>query len=225
MKNLKPRIQTPDATPRRWEFSRWKFPQRLAAGFTILFALWQFLSPVSCAAQDDSGQSLPEYEVKAAFLCNFAKFVEWPTNAFAEKNSPIIIGVFGDDPFDGYLAATAAKIGIINGHPLRVRKVTFTADLRNCHIVFISKSLKKADVPTLLNGLQGVLTVSDMPDFTANGGVIQFLQEAGHIRFAINAVAAKDAGLNISSKLLMLARKSPTGGIDAKPCFLCEMFL
>src|SRR5690349_16377064 len=95
----------------------------------LLFSICYLLSPICTSAQEAS-----EYQVKAAFICNFAKFVEWPTNTFATPNSPLVIGVFGDDPFDGYLESTAKKIGDISGHPLEVRKITFTADLKNCHI-------------------------------------------------------------------------------------------
>ena len=168
-------------------------------------------------------QEMPEYAVKAAFICNFAKFVDWPTNAFAATNAPLVIGVFGDDPFGNYLRDAARKIRVVKGHPLQVRKVTFTAELSRCHILFFSSSLKRDDTQALLRNLPRVLTVSDMDGFIKAGGIIRFFTEGDRIRFDINAAAARDAGLNISSKLLMLARKSQTSEADQYPRLLCAI--
>jgi hypothetical protein len=169
-------------------------------------------------------QEAPEYQLKAAFLCNFAKFVEWPADAFASTNSPLVIGVFGDNPFNGFLEDIAAASKPVNGHPLVARKITFTADLKKCHILFMSSSLKKADTENLLKGLGGVLTVSEMDGFTKAGGMINFFMEGKKIRFEINAIAAKEAGLGISSKLLMLARRPQTSEADPNHPFLCAIF-
>lgn len=147
-----------------------------------------------------------EYQIKAAFLFNFAKFVEWPAKAFATPTSPLIIGVLGDNPFGDDLERTVRGKSV-NNHPLVIReKLVSITDATNCHVIFISSSESK-QVPELLDAVRNtsVLTVSEMEHFTDAGGMINFVLEANKIRFQINDDAAKKAGLKISSKLLSLA--------------------
>ena len=146
-----------------------------------------------------------EYEVKAAFLFNFAKFVEWPQSAFADANSPLIIGVLGDDPFGDVLERTVAG-KLVQGRPLRVQRWKRLVEMRYCHILFVSPS-ERGELPEILERFQAaaVLTVSEEDGFDELGGMIHFLLQENKVRFAINNRAAKAAGLKISSRLLMLA--------------------
>ena len=146
-----------------------------------------------------------EYQIKAAFLYNFAKFVEWPPEAFATPTSPIVIGVLGDNVFGNNLQQTINN-KVLNNRPLQFKEFHSVIEATNCHILFISTS-EKARFQKIMEGLRGssVLTVSETPEFIGAGGMINFMLEANKIRFQINDEAAKKAGLKISSKLLSLA--------------------
>ena len=151
-------------------------------------------------------QSSGEYQVKAAFLYNFAKFVDWPGDSFGNSNAPLVIGVIGDDPFGGALDQ-AINGKTINGRTLVVRRLRWGQDLRSCHILFISSS-ERQRLPQIIQSLRGasVLTVGDMGQFNQQGGIINFILEANKVRFEINSRAADQARLKISSKLLSLAK-------------------
>jgi hypothetical protein len=151
-----------------------------------------------------------EYQMKAAYLYNFAKFVEWPATALPADDSPLIIGVLGDDPFDGFLDSTVRNRRI-GGHPLEVRRIKKLQEAKACQILFISGSEKKR-WPEISAALAGgaVLTVSENWDgFTADGGMIYLFMEGSRVRFDINNDAARRDGLKISSKLLLLRKKPP----------------
>lgn len=146
-----------------------------------------------------------EYQVKAAFLFNFAKFVQWPARVIPADHSPIIIGVLGDNPFHGDLTRTIEK-KMVDDHPLEMRELHSLAEAAGCHILFISAS-EAPRLAEILRGLQGksVLTVGDMDRFADGGGMIQFVLRDSRVRFQINNQAAVQAGLKISAKLLALA--------------------
>lgn len=149
-----------------------------------------------------------EYQLKAAFLFNFAKFVEWPPRAFASDTSPIVVGVLGQNPFGADLESTVQNKAI-NNRPFTIKEFRSAAEATNCHILFISTS-EKEHLPEILEPLQGasVLTVSESPNFIESGGIINFVREGNKIRFQVSDEAAKRAGLKISSKLLSLAVSS-----------------
>ena len=146
-----------------------------------------------------------EYQIKAAYLFNFAKFVEWPPRAFTEATSPIVIGILGETRLNADLERTI-RDKTVNNRPLAIKECRSPADATNCHILFISTSEKKR-LPEILEGLRGasVLTVGETDRFTETGGMINFVQESNKIRFQINDGAARSVGLKISSKLLSLA--------------------
>ena len=148
-----------------------------------------------------------EYQLKAAFLLNFAKFVEWPSAAFADSTSPIVLGILGENPFGDVLERTI-RDKTINNRTLVVKGFRSSAEATNCHILFISTS-EKARLPEILAGLRGasMLTVGETDRFTESGGMINFVRQGNKIRFQINEVAAKGVGLKISSKLLSLAAR------------------
>jgi hypothetical protein len=147
-----------------------------------------------------------EYQVKAAFLYNFAKFVEWPPSSFSDASAPLRICVFGQDPFgQALLDITHEKI--VGGHILQVDQVVDVALARTCHILFIASS-EKVQLKRILESLQGtdVLTVGDTKGFAELGGIINFVLENDRVRFEVNRKAADRAGLKISSKLLGVAK-------------------
>ena len=150
-----------------------------------------------------------EYQVKAAFLFNFAKFVEWPAEAFPETNSPIVIGVLGKNVFGTDLEKTIRGKTVNNRH-FEFKNFNSPTDATNCHILFISPSLKD-NLPKIVDGLHNasVLTVSETEQFITAGGMINFIiADNKTVRFQISDDAAKKAGLKISSKLLSLAARS-----------------
>jgi hypothetical protein len=148
-----------------------------------------------------------EYQIKAAFLFNFAKFVEWPPAAFPGASSPFVIGVLGENPFGGDLERTI-RGKTVGNRRFVIKEVASMAEARDCHILFISTSERKrlAEVLEALRGVS-VLTVGEMDGFTEGGGMINFAREARgtRVRFQVNNEAAKKAGMKISSKLLSLA--------------------
>jgi YfiR/HmsC-like len=153
-------------------------------------------------------QASNEYQVKAAFLYNFAKFVDWPGEAFSSGSAPIVICVIGDDPFGGALdQAISGKT--IGGRQLTAWRMKWGQDLRSCHILFISSS-ERQHLPQIIQSVRGssVLTVGDVGQFNQQGGMIKFVLVANRVRFEINGWMAEEARLKISSKLLALA-KSP----------------
>lgn len=158
------------------------------------------------ALQGRAQDAPSEYQVKAAYLFNFLKFVEWPENTFVDPLAPMVIGVVGDDPFG--IALPQVVIGkTVQGRDVVVRIYRSGEDLRGAHILFISSSERKK-LPAILSSLHssGVLTVADMEGFLDLGGMIQFVPENNRVRFAINVEAARRAKLKMSSKLLSLAK-------------------
>jgi len=161
-------------------------------------------STLSLAPQPALAQSGPvsEYQLKAVFLFNFAQFVDWPAAAFTDPQSPLVIGILGDDKFGNSLDQTV-RGERVNDRPFLVQRYTKLDEIGTCHILFISQS-ERGRLDQIITALQGrnVLTVSDADGFALQGGVIQFVTENNKIRLDINLEAAKAAGLTISSKLL-----------------------
>ncbi len=155
-------------------------------------------------------QSAEESNLKAAFLYNFVTFVEWPENAFPDPESPILIGVLGDDPFRGALDRVV-RGERLNQRPLQVRHFSqFSSEARDCHILYVGHADQRqaAQVLWRLRGAP-VLTVSDTPGFARIGGVVELRVEGGYLRLDINPAAAREADLSVSSKLLRLATIVP----------------
>lgn len=150
-------------------------------------------------------------QVEAVFLFYFSQFVDWPPGAFADQSSPIVIGVLGNDPFDGTLDQ-AVSGERVNGRSIVVRRLTSVAEAAGCHILYISSS-EAPNLPRILGALKGrnVLTVSDLGDFVQSGGMIRFVLIDQHVRLNINARAAQAAGLTLSSKLLRAAVRAAPG--------------
>jgi hypothetical protein len=146
-----------------------------------------------------------EYQVKAVFLYNFSRFVEWPESAFADSTSPFVVGVFGFDPFGADLDE-AVRGESVRGHPLVVRRVRNAAEAAGCQILFIHHS-ERDRLQEVLAAVdkRSILTVSDMESAAKVGVMIRFVTQSGRIRMRINPEAARAAQLIISSNLLRSA--------------------
>jgi len=151
-------------------------------------------------------QSFDEYRLKAAFLSNFAKFVEWPPEAFGSPSDPITICTIGYDPQRRGLEEAVRGI-MIGGRTLVVRQASNVEQANTCQILFVGASERRR-AAVILPELKtsGVLTVGETEGFAAEGGVINLKMENGHVRLEINVAAAERAKLRISSKLLNLAQ-------------------
>jgi|SRR5579871_3373014 len=151
------------------------------------------------------GQTIDEYQVKAAFLYNFAKFVDWPVQSFKSPVDPIAICLFGPSPFGNSLE-DAVDRKVVGGRTFVVRRISDAPHTGSCHILFVASSEQrhfKAVIPDL--SMIGVLIVGESPGFAAEIGIVNFKLEEGRVRIEINVHAAERANLRISSKLLSLA--------------------
>jgi hypothetical protein len=149
--------------------------------------------------------ALTEYQVKALFLLNFTKYVEWPAEAFKQTNSPIIVGVLGDEKFGGLVKA-AVEGKTANGRPIEERTFGGDDDCSQCQILFISAAEKK-NAREIVERVKAaaILTVGEMEKFAEQGGIINFTMKDGKVRLEIDLNAARTAKLQVSSKLLSVA--------------------
>jgi hypothetical protein len=179
----------------------------------ILIAILGMTLNWTSAADAQAGEAdSSEYLIKAGFIYNFAKFVEWPPATFAQPDSPIVIGVLGTDPFGNVLDRIVEdkKIGARGFVVRRYKWGKDLKDLKDCKILFVSGS-EKAHIDEILLSVKGlpILTVGETPGFAERGGVIRFTLEDNRVRFEVNVDAAHQAELNISSRLLTLAKIIP----------------
>lgn len=171
--------------------------------------LWGALLAAGVAAGSPLGvqaQSSHEYEIKAAFLYNFVKFVEWPSEALPETSNIITVCVLGDDLPVEALESIRGKT--VRGRNLAVRRIRPIKDIASsCHVLFISSS-EESRLPQVMQDIHGssVLTVGEMERFISSGGIINFVIEKNKVRFEINPISAERARLKLSSQLLNLAR-------------------
>jgi hypothetical protein len=178
------------------------------AGIGLIASIMLFSAGPEASAQTAISR---EYEIKAVFLFNFAQFVDWPPEASASPLAPLVIGVLGDDPFDGYLDDTVRGEKLKN-RPFVVQRYRRVEDIDGCQVLFIGDTNpgKLAHILAALKG-RSILTVGDTQGFAEDGGIIRFVTENNRIRFRINVDAAETAHLVISSKLLRLAEVAPPG--------------
>ena len=188
-KPLQPRL--------RWRTSG-RFAGRIAALCCLLCAA---LSSASVA--DDPSQL--EYRVKAAFLYNFARFVEWPADA--SPRDRIVIGVYGNNPFGESLQRTVEG-KLAKGLSIEILAVSDVRQARDCDLLFVGLTDRKR-LAEVLDALAGdpVLTVGESRGFTERGGIVNFVIEQGRVRVDVNIQSARTAGLKISSQLLRVARR------------------
>lgn len=185
-------------TPRRRresEQGRGGWPSRLATGFVALLAL---------AA--GGGDGIDEYQLKAAFLSKFVKYVTWPAERTTPADAPFVVGVLGADPFGTKLDETfkGRKVG---EHPIVVRRFAEPEGIAAAHVLFVpAREVKRLGEVTKATLGAGVLLVGESADFALDGGVINFTVEGDKLRFEINTDAVKRQKLKVSSDLLKLAR-------------------
>jgi hypothetical protein len=163
--------------------------------------------PIFLRAQEEETAVNREYRIKAAYLYQFGRYVEWPAKAFPNPQSPFVIGVLESDPIVADLSQIA-KIKKIQDREIQIRRFSTPADIRPCHIVLLSASVSPDAQKDVLRRLSGTntLTVGDTAEFLSAGGMIRFLMEENNIRLQISRKAAERDGLSISSKLLQVAR-------------------
>jgi hypothetical protein len=172
----------------------------------VSLCLWIIsIGMMMCVVRSDAEETKrSEYEVKAAFIYNFLKFVEWPDKAFATTGSSLNICIVGDDPFGN-------AIKIYEGEKVRNKyiaiKNTPFQGIKNCHVVFISRS-EAEHLPHILKAIRGlhILSIGDTDTFEQEGVIINFSIVQQKVRFEIDVKAARRSGLSVSSKLLSLAR-------------------
>lgn len=174
----------------------------VTAGLLILAAAAAF-DGGSPAAGGKAGR---EYEVKAAFIYNFARFVEWPDRAFESPEAPIVVGILRRDPF-GNALARALDGKTVNGRSFVIRRYARLMDLEPPAVLFLGGTGLRT-MQTALTLLRGspVLTVCETGRFDRLGGIVGFFVEDRRVRFVIDVRAAERAGLRISSRLLELSQ-------------------
>jgi hypothetical protein len=177
----------------------------------MLLPIVSAAAATSAHAQDTDASS--EYLIKAGFIYNFASLVQWPSTSFSQADSPIVIAVLGEERF-GTTLDRVLQGKKIDGRSFIVKYFRSTSELvksvgkpKECQILYVSSSA----MPHLSEAIQvvrgmPVLTIGEMPGFAKSGGMINLVLEDNRVRFEVNVKAAKDADLNISSRLLALAR-------------------
>jgi hypothetical protein len=146
-----------------------------------------------------------DYDVKAVYLYNFGRFVEWPGKVEATQGGTFAVCVLGQDPFGPSLDTTLAG-ETIGGKTVVAKRISSAQESGNCRILFLS-FMEASRLNRIITDLdkKAVLTVSDMPQFVKSGGMIQFVLEKNRIRFEVNLTATQRAGLTLSSELLKVA--------------------
>ncbi|MCI0538449.1 MAG: YfiR family protein [Verrucomicrobiales bacterium] len=195
------RVSTGAGSPVEWAVAvmaggRRRFRAGLA--MTLLLAVFA----VGTRAAEDPAR---EYKVKAAFLLQFTKYVEWPESALNATNAPMVLGLFEEDPA-APIVREQLHGKVVNGRPMIVKLLSDAEAVTNCHMLFLSRA-RKERVDQLLAQSQGrpVLTVSELDQFALHGGVINFVRKDESFRFEVNLEAAEKARLKISTKLASLA--------------------
>jgi hypothetical protein len=165
-------------------------------------------------AQTANSSDSSEYLIKAGFTYNFAKLMQWPASTFPQPDSPIIIGILGTDPFGNTLDTVLAGKKV-NARSFVVKHLKWGTDIKGCNILYVSTS-EAAHLDEIFRMVKGlpILTIGQMPDFAKRGGIINFIIEDDKVRFEVNVEAAKQADINISSRLLTLAKIIPQTGSD-----------
>lgn len=166
---------------------------------------WVALALLGVACLGAEEGPVLESQVKAAFLCKFPGFVEWPSTAFPSAQAPVVIGILGRDPF-GPEFDKAVQSVVHGSRSVVVRRFASLREFEACHILYVADSEQKklAEVLGRVRGMP-VLTVGDFERFAHQGGMINFIKENGKVRFEINVEEAKKAGLKLSPKILQVS--------------------
>lgn len=159
-------------------------------------------------AQDQAPLQLYEEKIKAGLVYNFLKYTSWPANAAGSGNTGLRVCLLGDGPFDSYLYPLQGRMA--QQYVIVIKKITKAEDARNCSLLYIHQDREDV-LPQILQALKGwhVLTISDIAQFAAQGGMVEFGREDQKIDLLINKGAVDAAGLSIQARLLKLARLVP----------------
>lgn len=168
-----------------------------------LAAAWSMCAIIVDCPVATSQPVSAEYQVKAAFLYNFAKFVEWPPQAFRSPDSPFMICLAGD-PFEGVLDRTVQG-ELLDRRPLMVRRIMPAEDLRGCQMIYVAPNERRSEEIIAAAANAPILTVGETDDFINEGGIIHFVKSGSRIHFQINPDAAERVSLRVSARLLRLA--------------------
>ncbi|MGC1242621.1 MAG: YfiR family protein [Chryseosolibacter sp.] len=167
----------------------------------IVLSLFLTVATSLAPAQNPSA----EYQVKGAFLFNFAQFTEWPSQVFSAAEDPFVIGILGNDPYGQFLDEFVRGENI-RGRPVMVKRFSSIKEIESVHLLFIHNEFQISTEDLTNLAVENILTVSDAPGFTKKGGIINFYRENNKVRFEVNVDAARSAHVTLSSKLLRLAK-------------------
>jgi len=173
-------------------------------GTRILLAIFFLISTSPLLGAQEEVNN--EYELKMAFLYNFAQFVEWPADAFRDSAAPFTICVAGDNPFLGRIEESIRR-RTVNGHAVELRSLNVDGDPHSCQMIFVRATEKRETLRVLASSKgSAILTVGEADGFAERGGIINLTREENRLRFEVNINAAAQTRLKFSSKLLALAK-------------------
>lgn len=187
--------------------------RRWLAGLGAICRVWLLIGAVhfglvtgiSTAGAEE--QMPADFQVKAAFLVNFPKYVDWPASVFAATNSPITVAIYGDENVSHAVQEMIGNGRSISGHPLVLKRIAKEEEIAgDCQILFIGAS-ERQQIPSILEKIRGekILAVGESDDFLDQGGIINLARQGRKIRLQVNLTAAGNAQLKISSRLLVVA--------------------
>lgn len=173
--------------------------------FQVSILILHLVLPQNLGAQDNLQRVPMDHRVKAAFLCKFIKYMDWPSSIIVRNEGEFVIGVYGDSPIAGNLFSIMPKE--VAGWKLKIIKIEDVEKVVETNMLFLSSS-EEGQFPEIIDLLHNtsVLTVSDNDNFLERGGIVKFFTLDKMVRFEINLAAAKAADIKISSKLLRLAK-------------------
>ncbi|MCB9367436.1 MAG: YfiR family protein [Calditrichaeota bacterium] len=180
-------------------------PARIPGLVALFLAILAYVVPAHVAERTS------EYQLKAAFIYNFANFTTWPDSTFEGEHSPLVVAILGDDPFGSDLDVAESKV-TTSGRVLEVERVNSLAALPSCHILYISRSFSHS-MSSIADFAKdrAILTITDVVDACDNGIMICFFSEDNKIRFHVNLDAVEDSKLRVDPRVLKLGR-AVTGG-------------
>lgn len=185
---------------------------RKHCSWLLIYSLTAFATLMPAYADSADAEISKEYQVKAAFLYNIPKFVEWPAGSFNNDSDPVVIGVFGKSPFGDQLNVIV-RDRKINGRDIVVKQVNSAEEIKATHLLFFSiNDDRQFSVIQAAIRDSPVLTVGESASFAAAGGIINFVLLGDKVRFEINMASAERAGLKVSAQLQKLAttiRRTP----------------
>lgn len=158
----------------------------------------------TCVSSYAEIQSSREYKLKAGLIYNLAKFVVYPKSSFEKNSDRFTVGILGKDPFGNEMDILVDKT--ILDKKIKIIRYECIKDIKNCHMLFISRS-EKANVKSILEKAEqkSILTISDMEEFAENGGMINFVTINNRIGFKVNLRRVRKAELKLSAHFLKLA--------------------